>query len=672
MANVDNEMIEEKQNLESQYKLDFALGVLSYSVIGVAVYSTNGNVLYANNLFVKNCGLPVCENENISIIGVNIIELFQNYEGSSIETIFLNAIKSNNPQNLRECKFLSLQNEERYCDTSMIPVVIADDEKYILHTVIDITEKILNRNLIKEREEELEAIINNISDEVLIIDKNGGYKYVSESFKKSLPSQTELLRSDDFFRHVAYFDTNGDLIKEEDIPSVKVPGSEKGLKHRIDIKKYFSIPSREFNGIPIYDEKGKIKETLYVCRDVSFIDKQHELLNYIIEHHDLGYFRLSYPDFNIVYANSKITRNLIRMDSLNGTVSDLVGLNFFWLMNYGHEKNEEIKEKIKDLIDKKISSCIFHRKIIIGGEERFFKAIYKPLFDVNNKAVELVVTTVEITNEVRSKKVFEEALRWQDEILINITHELKTPLSVLLSAAQMLQNYLKEGFAKLNIENFNKKICLIKKNCYRFVKVINNIYDASILDDGFLDLNLSNVNIVQIIEDLIQLTMPYIHKNGLTVLFNSNVKEKIIACDPERIERIMLNLLSNAIKFSNENSLIFVDIIDKGNTVEISVKDTGFGIEESYLQDVFKKYTQIDTSLSRQAGGIGLGLKIVKSLVELHGGQIMVESTLGKGSSFIFDLPVRIIEEENEKPYRKSIQEKIEMIRVEFSDIYSI
>lgn len=104
-----------------------------------------------------------------------------------------------------------------------------------------------------------------------------------------------------------------------------------------------------------------------------------------------------------------------------------------------------------------------------------------------------------------------------------------------------------------------------------------------------------------------------------------------------------LNLISNAIKFSNPGGSIFVNIFDKNDTVEIWVEDTGVGIEAKYLNDIFERFQQVDKSLSRNAEGSGIGLSLVKSIVEMHGGNISVESEVGKGSIFKIKLPVRTI-----------------------------
>jgi methyl-accepting chemotaxis protein len=231
---------------------------------------------------------------------------------------------------------------------------------------------------------------------------------------------------------------------------------------------------------------------------------------------------------------------------------------------------------------------------------------------------------------------------------------------------------LKNGLLETNKEKVFEDVNIIKQNCYRLTKLINNIVDLSKIESGFFKLNLSNENIVEVIEDIVQSVSEYIKTKKINIIFDTNTEEKIIACDTEKIERIILNLISNAIKFSNPGGSIFVNVFDKDDTVEITVEDTGIGIEKKHLNDIFGRFQQVDKSLSRNAEGSGIGLSLVKSIIEMHGGKISVDSEVGKGSVFKVELPVRIVENSKVIEKTKQMNNKIQMINVEFSDIYSI
>ena len=293
-----------------------------------------------------------------------------------------------------------------------------------------------------------------------------------------------------------------------------------------------------------------------------------------------------------------------------------------------------------------------------------------PMLEVNGEIQEILILIIDVTPEIKSNIVMEKALKLQGEFLVNVSHELKTPLNVIFSAAQLFEMYCNSGSLDDKKNSIIKYIDSIKQNSYRLSKIINNIVDLSKIEAGFFKLNLSNNNIVQVVEGIVMSITTFTESKGLNVIFDTDIEEKIIAFDTEKIERMILNLISNAIKFTDKGDEIFVEVKDKNEFIEISVKDNGIGIENKYLDMIFDRFKQVDKSLSRNAEGTGIGLSLVKSIVELHGGSIHVESEFGKGSKFTFMLPSRKVLHEN-MLYSSKVPSENESIRVELSDVYS-
>ena len=278
----------------------------------------------------------------------------------------------------------------------------------------------------------------------------------------------------------------------------------------------------------------------------------------------------------------------------------------------------------------------------------------------------------DITEKVMHDRKMEELMKMQDDLYVNVSHEFKTPLNVIFAANQVMDMYLKSEFLedkRDELINYNKSI---KQNCYRITRLANNSVDLSKSNSGLLKIKLNNVNIVAVVENIVQSVSEYVKSKELKIIFDTNVEEKIIACDPDIIERVMLNLISNAIKFSNQNGKIFVNVLSKEKTVKIQVKDTGIGIEKQHLNNIFNNFYQENKELSRKAEGSGIGLSLTKALITLHGGNISVESEVNKGTVFMFELPARTIEGPEFKEKNYSINKKVETIKIEFSDIYSI
>jgi signal transduction histidine kinase len=230
-----------------------------------------------------------------------------------------------------------------------------------------------------------------------------------------------------------------------------------------------------------------------------------------------------------------------------------------------------------------------------------------------------------------------------------------------------MENTIKND--EIDKEKMMRYLKMIKQNSYRLMRLINNLLDITKLDLGFYELNLVNVNAVELIEDIVMSVADYASSKNREVIFDTNVEEKFMALDPDKIERIILNLMSNSIKFTDEGDKIYVNFEDKEDYIEVKVKDTGIGIPEDKLNVIFDKFRQAQTLFRREHEGSGIGLYLVKQLVELHGGEISVNSTLGEGTEFVVKFPVRIIESNNEN-FSYGISNKIEKINIEFSDIY--
>ncbi|WML35418.1 PocR ligand-binding domain-containing protein [Clostridium sp. OS1-26] len=259
------------------------------------------------------------------------------------------------------------------------------------------------------------------------------------------------------------------------------------------------------------------------------------------------------------------------------------------------------------------------------------------------------------------------------EFFANISHELRTPLNIIFSSLQLIDHW-NVGVS----DNINSCICKkytrgMQQNCYRLLRLVNNLIDITKIDAGYLELNMNRCNIVSLVEDITVSVAEYIESKNINLIFDTDIEEKIICCDYDKIERIVLNLLSNATKFTNPGGFILVTLQDKGSSAIISIKDTGIGIEKNKLEIIFERFKQVNKSFTRDHEGSGIGLSLVKHLVELHKGSIKVISEYGQGTEFIIELPDNLNFEDNCNKIKKlytNEHSKVENIHIEFSDIY--
>ena len=197
-----------------------------------------------------------------------------------------------------------------------------------------------------------------------------------------------------------------------------------------------------------------------------------------------------------------------------------------------------------------------------------------------------------------------------------------------------------ESSHKVNIkaDKLAYYIDISERNCNRLLNLVNNILDNTKLQSKMYTLNLKEVDIIYLVEETSLTLIDYIKSKSIELIIDPEVEEKVILCDDYEIERCIVNLVSNAAKFTPEGGNITITIKDLDDKVMISVLDTGVGIEEKYHKTIFDRFNQVDNDESK--GGSGLGLSITSKIVELHKGEIYVESKVGEGSNFVIILPV--------------------------------
>lgn len=336
-----------------------------------------------------------------------------------------------------------------------------------------------------------------------------------------------------------------------------------------------------------------------------------------------------------------------------------------------------------ELVKNKISQNILPQNSVIKNQPTFNSTIfYTTMIVLGILIVICIIIIIYQTNEkVRSttrinyeKKRYEEVLKYdkmKTEFLANISHELRTPLNVMLSGLQLLEMHKAKGDITFKDPALVEKAFYVKQNGYRLLRLINNLIDVTKIDSGFFHLQLETRNIIEVVEGITLSISEYMDQKGINLVFDTNEEELYMPIDSDKIERIMLNLLSNAAKFTPKSGTIFVNMDCSKDSVKISVKDNGIGIPKGMQKEIFNRFTQVDSSLHKNKQGSGIGLSLVKSLVELHKGSIYVVSTEGKGSTFTFELPVTMLQDSEVATTSLDIENPNynEKIVLEFSDL---
>ncbi len=278
-------------------------------------------------------------------------------------------------------------------------------------------------------------------------------------------------------------------------------------------------------------------------------------------------------------------------------------------------------------------------------------------------------------------KMAESVEQWykvKNQYFTNMSHEIKTPINVIFASIQLVESY---KTSELSPDQYREKVQtqvkLIRQNCYRVIRLISNLTDISRYDSGFLKIKLGNYDIVALTRDITLSVERYAEMKGVRLVFETELASRVMACDPDLIERIVLNLISNAIKFTDRGGLVTLALKEWEDRLAIEVKDTGVGIPEGKLSDIFERFKQADDPYCRNKEGSGIGLSLVKAFVEAHGGDIRVVSQPLVGSAFEIRLPIRLVEGGNENTPASLEQGQtnksfaVNRTHIELSDIYS-
>ncbi|HBB86167.1 MAG TPA: hypothetical protein DC047_00960 [Blastocatellia bacterium] len=229
----------------------------------------------------------------------------------------------------------------------------------------------------------------------------------------------------------------------------------------------------------------------------------------------------------------------------------------------------------------------------------------------------------------------ERANRLKDEFLATLSHELRTPLNAVIGWSRMLQS------GRLDQESATHALEVVERNAWAQKQIIEDILDVSRVITGKLQMNLTAVDLVAIVDAALDAVRPAMEAKDIKIETLLDSSLRLVSGDPDRLQQVVWNVLSNAAKFTPAGGKVQIAVGQNNAHVEIEVKDTGPGIEPSFLPHVFERFRQADGTTTRTHGGLGLGLAIVRHLVELHGGTIAVENREdGPGAVFTIRLPL--------------------------------
>jgi len=290
-----------------------------------------------------------------------------------------------------------------------------------------------------------------------------------------------------------------------------------------------------------------------------------------------------------------------------------------------------------------------YRLMHVSGEYRWLLDMGTPNYNLNGEFIGYIGHCFDINDRKKmetellvSKEKAEESDRLKSAFLANMSHEIRTPLNSIIGFSDLL---LDPDFGQDQRDEFIRMIGASGNN---LLNIINDIIDLSKIESGQISFKISRLSIQKLIGDIQKEYSYRAVEKGIELRLDpstSNLKDIYFESDELRLKQILINFVGNAIKFT-EKGYIEIGFRIEENRIEFYVKDTGIGIPEEYHEKIFERFRQVDSSYTRKYGGNGLGLAISKSLAELLGGEIWMESEVGKGSTFFFTIPKAIVGEQ--------------------------
>jgi len=397
--------------------------------------------------------------------------------------------------------------------------------------------------------------------------------------------------------------------------------SEKDLSKRLDLKDNDELYrlSREINGMlnEIYLAEQELKAQ---AREKKvLLDSLNELVLFVS------------PDLKIIWAN-KAALEYMNMDlekamgvclratpGISGPLVDFLHLEH--IFTTGEKTSGEFTAK--------------------DGKVWFVQAT--PVTDEQGKIIGVLQTCRDVTERKETEKLLQEkqvaevANRTKSEFLANMSHELRTPLNSIIGFSDLLYEKI---YGDLN-EKQLKAVGNISRSGKHLLNLINDILDLSKVEAGKLELEYKEFELGSKLNSIKNLLSPIADRKMIEVKIQVDKNLNKIRADEARFAQILYNLLDNAIKFSHESGLVKIEAKKKGDMVEISVKDDGIGVKVEDQSKLFKPFSQVASFSSKKVQGTGLGLALVKQIVNLHGGYVWFNSRIGEGSTFAFTIPIK-------------------------------
>jgi PAS domain S-box-containing protein len=494
----------------------------------------------------------------------------------------------------------------------------------------------------------INALLENVEDGIVACDSEGVLTIFNHAARELHGRPEQPITADQWAEYYDLYLPDGKTrMRKEEIPLFRALQGE----HVHDVEMVVAPEGRPprtllVSGRAIYSPDGEKLGAVVVMRDFTerkeaqeALKRESSLLHALMDNiPDAIYFKDTEGRFTRVnrhapYRGDRAPEEVIGKTDFDFFVEEHARAAF--------EDEQQIIRTGRPVIDKE------EREVYPDGSITWLSTTKVPIFDKAGRVLGLVGISrditerklaeearIELAREQASRAEAEAANRLKDEFLATVSHELRTPLTAILGWAKMLSG------GHVGEEKRADALETIVRNAKAQAQLINDLLDVSRIITGKLRLEVQPVELAEVIEAAIAAVQPAAVAKGISLRATLDPRAGNVLGDPERLQQVVWNLLSNAVKFTPRGRSVQVRLAREGSQVEVAISDTGQGIAPEFLPHVFDRFRQADMGTTRRHGGLGLGLAIVRHLVELHGGTVSAESEgEGRGATFSVTLP---------------------------------